>query len=242
MPPRQLVGTEILDKRGAQVPLDVNLTNQEGKKVTLGKYLNGTNPVILTLGYYQCPMLCNLVLNGLLTSLKKISLRPGRDFTVVSVSINPKEGVDLAKHKRLNYLKALGWTEEAEWYFHVGDEKEVRRLADAIGFQYRFDPREGEYVHSAGVFILSPTGVVSRVFYGIAYPPQDLKLALVDAGNGKVGSLLDRVILSCFHYDPDSHKYGVYVMGVMRVGGLLTIVIILAMLIFYWRGERRSRR
>ncbi len=193
----------------------------------------------MTLGYYQCPMLCNLVLNGLLESLKTMSLKVGKDFRMISVSINPKETPDLAKNKRANYLKAVSLGNDADWDFYVGDEAEVRRLANAIGFQYKYHERSKEYIHSAGIFILSPNGTLSRTLYGISYKASDVKMSLIDAGNHKLGSLLDRVILSCFHYDPDSHQYGIYVFGVMRLGGLLTILIVGVMLFLYWRSEKR---
>jgi protein SCO1/2 len=243
MAPRELKDTEIIDKRGSKVPMDVMLTNHLGQPVRLGKYFNGDDhrPVILTLGYYKCPMLCSLVLNGLLEPLKTVSLKLGDDYRVVSVSINPQEDAELAAAKRKGYLTALGATQSGPWDFHVGEEAQVRRLADSVGFQYKYHERSKEYVHSAGIFILSPEGVLSRTLYGIAYKEADLKMALLDAGKGKIGSLLDKVILSCFHYDPDSHKYGLYVFGVMRLGGLLTVLILGIVLALYWRNEKRAK-
>ncbi|MDA0712458.1 MAG: SCO family protein [bacterium] len=241
--PKDLEGTEIIDKRGSTVAFDVELVDHEGKKQTLATYFgpDQTKPVILTLGYYKCPMLCNLVLNGFLDSLKTMSLTMGKDFRVVSVSINPKETFDLGRSKRANYLKAINLEDDADWSFFVGEESEVKRLADSVGFQYRFHKPSGEYIHSAGIFVLSPQGILSRTLYGIDYKTPDVKMALIDASHGKIGSLLDRVILSCFHYDPDSHKYGVYIFGLMRVGGLFTILVIGLMLFLYWRYEKRSR-
>lgn len=238
--PHEIERTEILDKRASHLPMDVQLTNQDGKSVLLGDYFAAGNskPLILTLGYYKCPMLCSLVLNGLMDPLKDMSLKLGDDYSILSVSINPAEKADLAKSKQRNYLKAVH--ADKGWNFHVGSEEQVRKLADAVGFQYKYHKASGEYIHSAGVFILSPDGVLSRTFYGINYPTRDVKLALIDASHGKIGSLVDRVILSCFHYDPDNHKYGVYIFGVMRVGGLLTILIMGIVLLLYWRSERRD--
>ena len=239
--PREVIGTEIIDKRGSVVPAGILLSNHRGEKVFLSSYFakGNTKPVILTLGYYQCPMLCNLVLNGLLESLKTMSLQVGKDFRMISVSINPKETPDLAKNKRANYLKAVNLGDNADWEFYVGEEAQVRKLADAIGFQYKYHERSKEYIHSAGIFILSPDGRLSRTLYGIAYQASDVKMSLIDAGNHKIGSLLDRVILSCFNYNPDSHTYGIYIFGIMRIGGLLTILAICVMLFFYWRSEKR---
>jgi len=241
--PREIAGTEIIDKRGSFVPQDITLTNHRGEKVLLSSYFADGNqkPVILTLGYYKCPMLCNLVLNGLLEALKTMSLKVGQDFRILSVSINPAETFDLGKNKRENYLKAVNLNDDSDWAFYVGDEAQVKLLADSVGFQYKYHERSGEYVHSAGIFILSPNGMLSRTLYGIDYKPSDVKMALIDASNGKIGSILDRVILSCFHYDPDSHKYGVYIFGLMRVGGLLTISVICLMLFLYWRFEKREK-
>lgn len=240
--PREIEGTEIIDKRGNKIAFDVEVTNQNGEVQTLSSYFGNdqTRPVILTLGYYKCPMLCNLVLNGFIDSLKTMSLTMGKDFRVISVSINPNETYDLGHSKRANYLKAINLGDDADWNFFVGKESEVKRLADSVGFQYKFHKQSGEYIHSAGIFVLSPQGILSRTLYGIDYKTPDVKMALIDASHGKIGSLLDKVILSCFHYDPDSHKYGVYVFGLMRVGGLFTILVISFMLFLYWRYEKRS--
>lgn len=241
--PRELEGTQIVDKRASKVPMDVQLVNHRGEPVLSGSYFeNGdTRPVILTLGYYKCPMLCSLVLNAMMDPLKTISLKLGNDYRILSVSINPNETADLANHKRGSYVEALGGNQESPWFFHVGRESEVRRLADSVGFGYKFHERSGEYVHSAGIFILSPEGVLSRTFFGLKYNASDLKMSLLDAGQGRIGTLLDRVILSCFHYDPDSHKYGVYVFGMMRIGGLLTVLIVGIFLVLHWRNEKRAK-
>ncbi len=236
--PLQMEGTEIVDKRGAQIPVDVMLTNHEGRQVRVADYLRSGKPVILTLGYYQCPMLCSLVLNGLTDVMKDQSLKLGKDYEILSVSINPNEKQDLAAAKRENYLKVVG--AQTGWDFAVGTEEEVRRLADSVGFGYKYDERSKEYVHSAGIFVLSPKGVLSTTLYGISFRPGDFKLSLVEASEGKVGSLLDRIILSCFHYEPDSHRYGVYIFGVMRLAGLVTVIVLAVVLGIFWKRERRS--
>ena len=239
--PHQIKGTEIVHKQGAQIPTDVVLTDHTGKKVQVGDYLHQGKPLVLTLGYYECPMLCSLVLNGLTDVMKNQSLKLGQDYHVLSVSINPNEKPDLADTKRVNYLKSMNLSLESPWAFTVGSHDEVKRLADSVGFGYRYDKTSGEYVHSAGIFIVSPEGILSRTLYGIAYRPADFKMSLVDASHGKVGSLMDRIILSCFHYQPDSHRYGVYIFGVMRVAGLLTVILLGIFLFVLRKRERRGR-
>ncbi len=241
MVPKIMEGTEIIDKRGAVVPKDLSLINHLGQPVKLGDYLGQDKPVILTLGYYKCPMLCSLVLNGLMDSMKGQSLKLGRDFSVLSVSINPNETPDLASAKRTNYLKAFGVNDDAPWTFALGKAEDVSKLAESVGFGYKYHKPSGEYVHSAGIFILSPDGVLTRTLYGIAYNPRDLNMSLIDASRGKIGSLMDRIILSCFHYEPDSHKYGVYVFGVMRLAGVLTILVVGSLVLILLRRERRLK-
>ncbi|MES2503483.1 MAG: SCO family protein [Myxococcota bacterium] len=239
--PQILQGTEIVDKPGAKIPQDVQLLDHTGKPVRFADILGKGKPVVLTLGYYQCPMLCSLVLNGLTDVMKKQSLQIGRDYTILSVSINPNEKPDLADAKRKNYLKVIDKPDSTPWVFATGSMPEVKRLADSVGFGYQFDKKSGEYIHSAGIFVVSPQGVLTRTIYGISYKPSDFKMSLIDASNGKIGSLLDRVILSCFHYEPDSHKYGFYIFGLMRIAGFLTIVVISAVLLMFWKRERRAK-
>lgn len=241
MVPAVMEGTEIIDKRGAVVPKEISLTNHLGQPVKLGDYLGQDKPVILTLGYYKCPMLCSLVLNATMDSIKGQSLKIGRDFSILSVSVNPDETPDLANAKRKNYLKSLGVSEKSPWTFALGKTEDVSKLADSVGFGYKFHKPSGEYIHSAGIFILSPDGTLSRTLYGIAFKPSDLKMSLIDASNGKIGSIIDRVILSCFHYEPDSHKYGLYVFGVMRLAGVLTILILGSFVLVMLKRERRLK-
>ena len=180
------------------------------------------------------------MLNGLVEGLKGQSLKLGRDYSILSVSINPNEKPELAAEKRENYLKALGAASDAPWTFALGSTENVARLAESVGFGYKYHAPSGEYVHSAGIFVLDPDGKLSRTLYGIQFTPNDLKMSLIDAANGKVGSLMDRIILSCFHYEPDSHKYGIYVFGVMRLAGVVTILVLGTLIIFLFRRERRS--
>ncbi len=247
--PKALQNIEIEDKLGAKVPLDVKLINDAGEPVRLGDYFSGAatpgargKPVLLTLGYYECPMLCSLVLNSTLEALKKVSLDVGEDFNVVTVSINPRESVEIAKMKRDNYLKEYDREGAAAgWRFHVAEEDEVKRLADAVGFQYRWDETQEQFAHSAGIFFLAPDGTLTRTLYGLSYSATDVKFALMEASRGEVGSVGDRILMSCFQYTPDGQRYGVYVFGVMRLGGVLTILFLGTMLFVLWRRERRLR-
>lgn len=240
--PKPLQDIEIEDRLGDKVPLDVELTDENGEKVKLGKYFSGQQtgkPVVLVLGYYTCPMLCSLVLNSTIEGLKGVDLDAAKDFTVVSVSVDPRDTVKIAHDKRETYLRAYG-REGAEqgFHFHIGDEKEVKRLADAVGFKYRWDEETKQYAHAAGIFFLSPDGTLTRTLYGLTYAPNDVKFALMEASRGEVGTIVDKVLLSCFTYTADSQKYGVYVFGLFRVGGVLTILFLGTLLFVLWRRER----
>lgn len=242
--PKALEHAEIDDKAGVQVPLDIMLTDQDGKQIRLGDYFaNNSQPVILTLGYYGCPMLCSLVLNGMLDALKNLSFKLGEEYQIISVSIDEREQPELAKKKQLAYLQALGASAEQEksWNFHVASADQSKKLANALGFNFYFDKRNDQFAHGAGFFVLSPTGVLSRTLFGISFTASDIKLALSEAAAGKIGSFLERVILSCFHYNPDSHRYGVYILGVMRLGGILTVLLLGMFLLVYFRVERIRR-
>jgi protein SCO1/2 len=249
--PAELVGAEIVDKLGAKVPTDIALVDDAGASVTLAKYMGeagGRKPVLLTLGYYECPMLCTLVLNATLDALKEVDLVAGRDFQVVSVSINPKDTTALAAAKRATHLKAL---HEAQpkvdvngdaWRFHTTTEGEVKRLADAVGFGYRYDPITKNWAHGAGIFFLSPDGVLTRTLWGLTYSPLDVRLALIDASQGRVGTVIDRILLTCFQYSTVEHKYSVYVFGFLRIGALLTLLGVGGALFAFWRKEQRAAR
>lgn len=240
--PQELKGIEIEDKAGAHLPMDVKMTDETGRRIALGEYFDEDDkrPIILTLGYYECPMLCSLVLNGMVEALKEVSFKLGQDFRMISVSIDHRDTPELANKKRANYLTALDQKVDSDqWHFHVMDAQHARRLADAVGFNYAYDKKNDQFAHGAGFFVISPQGVLSRTLFGISFKPGDIKLALSEAADNKIGSFVDRVILSCFHYDPDSHRYGVYIFGVMRLGGIATILILGMVLLMYFRGERK---
>lgn len=240
--PKALEDATLLDKAGAKVPGDVVMTDQDGRVVHLSDYFGQKKPIVLTLGYYGCPMLCSLLLNGLTDTLKKLGLTPGRDYLLLSASIDPRETPDIAKKKQMAYAESLGLGAQDAWRFHVMAESEAKRLAEVLGFQYYFDTKAKEFAHGAGFFVLSEQGVLARTLFGITFEPSHLKLALNEASEGKIGSFIDKVIMSCFHYNPDSQRYGIYILGVMRLGGLVTVVVVAVMLLLFFRAEKERHR
>jgi protein SCO1/2 len=232
-----------IDQRlNAQVPLDLTFVEESGREVRLGEYF-GKRPVILALVYYECPMLCTQILNGLVSALGTLKFDVGREFDVVAVSINPREGPGLASQKKAAYLERYGRPQTAAgWHFLTGREENIRRLADVVGFRYEYDAEIGQYAHGAGVEVLTPRGVVSRYFYGIEYSPRDLRLGLIEASEERIGTPVDDVLLLCFHYDPSTGKYGATALGLVRIGAVLTLVAFLTFLVVSLRRERRDER
>lgn len=208
---------------GAQVPLDLELRDEAGRKVRFEEVL-GNKPAILNLVYYECPMLCNEVLNSLLRSLNALSFDVGKEFDVITVSIDPKETPRLASRKKSAYLARYGRKDAAKgWHFLTGEAAPVALLAKTVGFRYEYDAKSQQYAHPAGIVILTPQGKVSRYLYGISYPARDLRLGLMDASMRKIGSPIDQLLLLCFHYDPRTGKYNFAVMNMIRVLGVATI-------------------
>jgi protein SCO1/2 len=230
-----------IDQRlNEQLPLDTVFRDETGKSVQLGQYF-GRKPVILSFAYYECPMLCTLVLNGLTKGLRVIPFEIGNQFEVVNISINPREGPDLAAAKKANYVRDYGRPgAERGWHFLTGEEAEIQRVTKAAGFRYVYDPTTGQYAHAAGIMIATPKGRLSRYFYGIEYSGQDLRLGLVEASEEKIGTLVDQVLLFCFHYDPVTGRYGLAIMVVMRILGSATAIAIVAFMLLMLRRERRT--
>lgn len=241
--PKELGGVDIVDKPGAEVPRDARLRDQEGREVTLGHYLDAGKPLVLVLAYYQCPMLCSMVLNGVLNAMKATAWTAGKEYRVLVVSFDPRDTVEVAKQKRDSYVGAYGRdVGERGFDFAVGDEANVRRIADAVGFGYRWDEATTQFAHAAGAFVVTPEGRLSRTLYGVTFPETTLRLALVEAGQGTIGTTLDRVILFCFHYDPKEGSYVVATWRLMRAGGALTVLLLGALLFRHWRNERSGTR
>ena len=228
----------------AKLPLDLEFVDENGATVRLGDFFDGERPVILTLNYYRCPMLCGLMLNGLVEGLEQVDWTPGVEFGMVTVSINPLETPELAKAKKQNYLKRYERPAAARgWHFLTGQETNIRRLAETLGFGYSYDPESGQYAHAAVIFVSTPDGRVARYLYGIEYPPKRLRLALMEASEGEIGGALDQLIMYCFHYDPSNRRYAPVAMNIMRVGGGATALVLgLALGSFWILDVRRKRR
>lgn len=241
--PVEMEGIDIVEHLGDTAPLDLVFANEQGDSVQLGSYFRQGKPVLLSLVYYECPMLCTFVLNGLVDGVKQLEWQPGEEYQMVSVSIDPRETPELAGQKKHRYLKSLGKENMAEdgWAFLVGDDSQIRQLADALGFQYKYIEERDEYAHPAAVFLLTDSGAISRYLYGIEYKVNDLKLGLLEASEGKIGTTLDRLILYCFHYDPSAKSYVVFAKNVMKVGGAITLIVLVLFLAVLWARERLKR-
>jgi protein SCO1/2 len=216
------VGIE--QQQGNPLPLDAVFRDEAGREVRLGSYF-GDKPVVLALVQYRCPMLCTLVLNGFLKSSQGMPLEIGRDYQVVTVSFDPREGSELAAEKKQHYVRSYRRAGAAEgWHFLTGDQHAIDRLTQAVGFRYHYDPQSDQFAHASGIMVATPEGRLARYFYGIEYPPRDLRLGLVESSAGKIGSRVDQVLLLCYHYDPLTGKYGLAIAGALRLAGALTVL------------------
>jgi protein SCO1/2 len=226
-------------KLDAQLPLDLQFEDETGAPVTLRKYFTG-RPVVLALVYYECPMLCTQVLNGLIGSLEGIVFDIGKEFDVVVVSFDPGETPALAADKKRQYARRYGRTgSDVGMHFLTGRETAIAALANAVGFRYAYDPAIDQYAHPAAVTVLTGEGRVSRYLFGIEFAPRDFKLALIEAADRKIGSAIDSVLLFCYHYDPETGSYGFVVMNLVRVAGALTVAIMGGSIFYSLRRERR---
>jgi protein SCO1/2 len=237
--PSSLEGIGIDQRLNESLPLALPFRDEAGRAVVLGDYF-GKRPVILALVYYNCPMLCTQVLNGLVASLNVMSLEAGRDFDVVAVSFDPRETHQMAAAKKEAYLSRYKHPAAAQgWHFLTGDAGSIAALTKAAGFRYRYDEELDQFAHASAIVVATPEGRLARYFYGIEYGPRDLRLGLVEASSGKIGTPVDSILLYCFHYDPASGKYGPVVINIVRLAGLTTVVLIaLGMLIM---SRRRAR-
>jgi protein SCO1/2 len=228
-------------KLDEQLPLDLTFKDQSGKTVQLRDYF-GDKPVLLSFAYYECPMLCTLVLNGAVKAMRAMPLELGRDFVAVNISFNPREGPELAAAKRETYLREYGKPAAREaWHFLTGDEENIRRATQAAGFRYVWDEATQQYAHASAIMVLTPEGKFARYFYGIEYIERDLRLGLVEAASGKIGSKVDQVLLLCFHYDPMTGKYGLMITRVIQVLGSATALVLGSFVILMLRRERRKQ-
>lgn len=224
-----------------QVPLDLPFRDESGDVVHLGEYF-GTKPVILSLVYYECPMLCTTALNGLLESLKELKFDVGKQFEVLTVSFDPTEKPPLAAAKKALYVGTYGRPGAADgWHFLTGDQDSIRRLTEAVGFRYNYDPSIKQYVHATGLIVLTPQGRIARYFYGIQYPAGNLRLGLVEASQGKIGSPVDEVLLYCCQYDPETGKYSLIISRVLKIGAAITVLSLGGLILVMFRSDVGAR-
>lgn len=237
--PEALEGVGVDEQLGKQIPLDLAFRDEAGNIVKLADIFNGDRPVLLSLNYSNCPMLCGLQLNGLTSGLRELEWNAGDEFTVVSVSVDPLETTTRAKQTKQRYLELYGRPGVGSgWRFLVGSQENITKLANAVGFRYRFIPETREYAHSAVEIVCTPDGVVSRYLGGIQYDPKDLKMSLLEAGEGQIGTHIDQFIMSCYYYDPNSKSYVIQARRVMQLGGLATMLAIAIGVAPYWQRRK----
>jgi protein SCO1/2 len=233
----------VIEHLDRALPLSLEFVDTAGQRGPLSRYVTGERPVIFTLNYSNCPMLCSLMLNGLVQGLKQLGYTPGHEFRIVTVSIDHEETPDKALKTQTRYLKELGRPEAVEgWHFLTGSEASVRAYADALGFGYAYNEARTEYAHPSAMAVTSPDGHIVRYLYGIEYPPSKLKLALLEAAQGKIGNPFDRLVLYCFHYDATEGRYAPTAARVMRVGGAISVVLLGLFLTLLWRTDSKKRR
>lgn len=237
--PAQLKDVTFEQRLGTLLPLDTPFRDESGRQVALGDYF-GERPVVLAFVYYSCPMLCTQVLNGVSSAVKALPFAPGTDFDVVYVSFDPRDTPALAAEKKRAQLDDYRQSATAKgWHFLTGDEPSIRRVSGAAGFSYRWDDATGQYAHVSGLLVATPDGQLSRYFYGVEYSPKELRMAIVESSQGRVGSVVDQLLLYCYHYDPATGRYGAIAMNLVRLGGVVTLALLGT---FIWVMRRRESR
>lgn len=241
--PPALDGVEIVEQLGAQVPPGAVFLDQDGKPVRMGDLLARGKPTVLALVYYECPMLCGLILGGMARGMRETGLELGKDYQALSVSFDPRERPGQALVRQKFYLQALEKTDDrSAWPFLVGLEKDIHAVTEAVGFHYKYDEATKQYAHGATLVVLTPEGKVSRYLYGVEFPGRDLRLSLVEAAQGRVGTSFDRFLLTCYRYDPVARRYVPYAMGFVRAGAILVLFGLAGALLFYWRREVKGAK
>lgn len=238
----ELIGIE--EHLGEKIDLDLQFTDESGQSVTLGDYFNQDKPVLLSLVYFTCPMLCNLTMNGMNEAFGQLAWLPGDQYEVVSVSIHPEETPELALTKKNNYMNKLNRPgAENGWHFLTGSKESSEALAAQVGFKYFWNEEQQQYAHASAIYILTTDGSISRYMYGISFPETDLRLGLVEAGDGKIGSSYDQLLLYCFHYDPDAKGYVAVAGNIMRLGGGVTLAFVILLVGgLFWRERKIKAR
>lgn len=229
-------------KLGGQIPLDLRFRNEKGEIVTLTDYF-GSKPVIVSLVYYNCPMLCTQILNGMVETFRIINFTAGQEFEVVTVSIDPSESPFLADEKKAGYIEQYARAgSDRGWHFLTGDQQSITRLADAVGFRYVYDRQTKQYAHASGIMVATPEGKLARYLYGIEYVAKDLTFSLMEASDNKIGSPVEKLLLLCYHYDPATGKYGLLVTNILRAGGVLVVLLLGGYMTLNFLRDRRLRR
>jgi protein SCO1/2 len=224
-----------------QVPLDLQFKDEDGRTVVLGDYFKKGRPVILTMVYYQCPMLCSEVLSGLNSAMQVMKFTAGNEYEVVTVSVDPRDTPEMAKAKKASYLKEYNRPGADEgWHFLTGNQDNIAKLAKTVGWKYRWDPKMNQFIHAAGIMLVTPQGKLAQYYYGIEYSPKDLRLGLIEASQHKIGNLVDQVVLYCYHYDPKTGKYGAVVQNMLRIGGAATVLLLGGFIVLMFRRDGRA--
>lgn len=241
--PDALKTVGINQKLNGQIPLDAIFKDADGKEIKLGEYFGKEKPVVLALVYFECPMLCNEVLNGLTGSLKSLSFEVGKEFDVVAISFDARENEkpNLAKNKKASYVERYNRPNAANgWHFLTGKQSEIDKVTKAVGFNYKFDEKSNQFAHAGGIMVLTPEGKISRYLYGIDYAPKDLKFAIMESSENKIGNPAEQLYLYCYHYDPSTGKYGFAILNVLRLMAVATIVGLGTMFFVFWRKNKKK--
>jgi protein SCO1/2 len=241
--PRILRDVDIEENLGSRLDPNLRFTNVDGREVALGEYFGDAKPIVLTLAYFRCPMLCDLVLRGVATGFGRLSFRLGDTYRAITISFDPHDRPDQAAMKQASTLGWAGDGAKADgWPFLVGDADTIGALAGSLGFRFAYDPRSKQYAHPAAAFILTPDGRISRYLYGTEFSARDLRLALVEAGAGKVGGIADRILMTCYRFDPTRHRYAPFIRGFMRIGAFMIFVTVVTVLVVLARAGRRAAK
>lgn len=238
--PNELDGVGIEEHLGEAVSPDITFVDSDGQAVTLGDYFDGERPVVMAFVYHNCPMLCSLILDGMTAAMRETGLDLGQDYQALAVSFDPRDTPERAADVRARYLERFDDPDAAEaLHFLTGSQANIDRVTDEIGFEYEWNERQQEFAHTAALYFLSPDGTITRYLYGIGFQPKDVRTALLEASDGRIGSPLDQLILYCFQYDPTAGSYVLHATNAMKVAGLLTILLLGGFLLFFWRRENR---
>lgn len=241
--PKQLEGVGVTERLGHNLDMSLDFTDDNGKQLKLGELFNSGQPVLMAMIYYKCPNLCNYHFNGVIAALKQLKWTVGKDFKLVAVSMDSREGPDVAAAKKANYIKDYGRPESVNgWHFLTGNEENVQKIAAQLGFRFKWIEDEQQFSHAAVAYVVTPGGAISRYLYGIAPETQTIKLSLLEASSGKIGTVMDQILLFCFHFDPGKNKYTLYAWNLMRLGAAAMLLLLALIMIPAWFKGSRLRQ